>query len=308
VNTEVANQSDLIYHHTDHGGITGILSYETFRFSHIDYLNDSSERTYVHSYIDMYIEQEKLRHANDKDMLYMLDGMLDENRLARSIRSPTHYISCFTTSPNELSQWRGYARTVPGYAIAFRRDALVGATSKILEEKQTGGVRAGKVTYLGPRKGKSLVSDLIQARITRMKSLIQQSAEAVANGTRPIDLKYEAGHVADLLHSFFTQNRPESFKHDAFYQEQEFRIAINLFNAPSAKGPAALSVYAGAASMKPYIELTYGKDVMRSLIDHLIVGPTPERELACRALKQYCTSLGYDFRVEYCDIPFRPGW
>lgn len=308
MNTEVADQSDLIYHHTDHGGVTGILSYQTFRFSHIDYLNDSSERTYVHSYIDKYIEQEKLRHANDKDMLYMLDGMLDENRMARSIRSPTHYISCFTTSPNELSQWRGYTRTVPGYAIAFRRDALVAATRKILEEKQTGGVRAGKVTYLGSRKGKQLVSDLIQARITRMKSLIQQSAEAEASGARPIDLKYEAGHVADLLHSFFTQNRPAFFKHDAFYQEQEFRVAINLFNAPSKEGPAAYSVYAATASMKPYIELKYGKELMQSLIERLIVGPTPEKELACGALTQYCNSLGYDFPVDYCEIPFRPGW
>jgi hypothetical protein len=304
LNTEVSEQSALIYHHTDHGGATGILSSATFRFSGIEYLNDSAERTHALSYISDCITREEEKYESNENMLSLLKHMRSENRLL-PIR---YFVGCFTQSINELSQWRGYSRTVPSYAIAFRRDALVNATREIMKDDGLGIVWADSVTYGGPTRKAPLVDDFIQGRISSMLHYIESADGCERERTHPGHFRSHAQNVGDALSLHFLQKHEPAFlKHEAFHAEEEFRIAIQ-YNSPSNGKSVKLGVTAGAATMKPYIELTYSKEVMRSLIEQMIVGPTPEEKLACRALEQYRTSLGYDFAVQYCKLPFRPGW
>jgi len=302
--TSEKSDSGLVYHHTDHGGATGILANKTFRFSAIEYLNDSAERTYVVSYINDLIAREEEKYKGNDFML----ALLNELRRANSLVPSSYYIGCFTQSLNELSQWRGYSRTVPSYAIAFKRDALVSATKQILSDNDLGSIWTGEVEYGGPNRSVPLVDKFIQGRIDSMLQFIELTrGKEEEEGYRRCILSH-AGHVADSLSLYFMQQQQPAFvKHEAFLGENEFRIAIR-YSRPEIGKTARFGVTAGAAAMKPYIELEYATEVMRSIIDHMIVGPTPEEKLACRALKYYLASLGYDFPVVYCNIPFRPGW
>jgi hypothetical protein len=287
VSTEVSERCELVYHHTDHGGATGILSSTTFRFSAIEYLNDSAERTYVVTYINDCIAREEEKYKNDDRMLDLLRELRRANQL---VPSP-YYIGCFTQSLNELSQWRGYSRTVPSYAIAFKRDALVNATKQVLSDNDLGSIWAEKVEYGGPKRAVPRVDKFIQGRIDAMLRFIEQSRDKVSQEGYRNYMRSHAANVADSLSLDFMQKQQPAFvKHEAFLAENEFRIAIR-YSSPAIGKTAKFGVTAGIAAMKPYIELTYGKEVMRSIIDHMIVGPTPEEKLACRALEQYRASL-----------------
>ena len=149
------DQSKLIYHHTNHGGVVGILSNEAFRFSAIDYLNDSTERTNVHNYINDRISQEVERYKGEENLLFLLDEMRKQNNMAHTMQqSLKYYVGCFTKSINELSHWRGYSRAVPGYAIAFRRDELVDNSKQIVTAEVVGAVRAEDVTLVKNTEGR----------------------------------------------------------------------------------------------------------------------------------------------------------
>lgn len=267
-------------------------------------MNDSAERTYVLSYINDYITGEEEKYKGNDDILFLLKQLRSENRLL-----PTpYYVGCFTKSPNELSQWRGYLRNVPSYAIAFRRESFVNATRQILEDEGVGRLWADSVTYGGPKRAAPLVDDFIQGRIASMQGYLESIRGSELERTHPGYIRNHAENVADALQlEFLQKHQPAFLKHAAFLAEDEYRIAIR-YSSPSIGKSVKFGVTAGAATMKPYIELTYGKDIMRSLIDYMIVGPTPAEDLACRALKYYRQSLEYAFDIKYCKIPFRPGW
>lgn len=263
------------------------------------------------------IDEEKKNSKDNKHMVRFLEMMGEYNNTTNKLpKSADYYVGCFTDSDNELSHWRGYSRTVPSYAIAFRRDAFVKETRTIVESRNLGGVQTRKVTYLGRKEGGPLVDPFIHDRMESMNRLIERYAKAERDDAPLFNIEYEATHIADSLPlNFFQQHRDHFFKHDAFVDEREFRIAIVVhklppteYKRPAEDGDVRFDVAQGAAFMKPYIELKYGKEVMRSLIHKVIVGPTPEPKLACDALERLRQALGYEFPVEYCKLPYRPGW
>lgn len=140
---------ELLWHYTGGVGLCGILGtghapHVTIWATSAEYLNDSEElragwRFYlgVLGEVSQRIQHEPLNpnnpHAEEglqsrlsqvgQVQRLLTDALNDEETLDRS-----PYLSCFSLSKDQLSQWRGYA-TGGGFAIGFSRHKLESGVS-----------------------------------------------------------------------------------------------------------------------------------------------------------------------------------
>lgn len=111
--------SRLFYHYCNLSVGTSILTKMVVWFSHARFLNDYGEFGRGHELM--------LRHLRSQKPAS--EYLIWHNRLLESMQQPddlTHFVGCFSTDENLLSQWRSYADDGTGLAIGF--DANVNFT------------------------------------------------------------------------------------------------------------------------------------------------------------------------------------
>jgi len=119
-----------LYHYTSQAGLLGMIEYKQLWFTHIHYLNDSSEYDYAMEFI--------LRVLKDE---YGIDADTDAD-LSYTVQA--HYfgdVFSFSLSQrgDQLSQWRGYCPN-GGYSVSFDDSQL----SEMMKPKK---LYIGKCVY-----------------------------------------------------------------------------------------------------------------------------------------------------------------
>jgi hypothetical protein len=113
----------LLWHYTDFNGFNGIRQGSMWA-SDINYLNDSAEVKHLFDVAATVFRELQTPYTN-WDAAKILDH--DFRNWVKELAG-NMYVSCFSKKrADDLSQWRGYARRSPGFALGFAPDALTAA-------------------------------------------------------------------------------------------------------------------------------------------------------------------------------------
>jgi hypothetical protein len=188
------------------------------------------------------------------------------------------FITCFSESKDDLSQWRGYAPEGCGVCIGFSSSALQKAA-------QTEAIPASE-------KRHNTVSFL----------------------TNVIYVDKDSGPTFDLIIEDMLNERPETspkpstmlalsapfYKNSSFQDEREWRIVTRSVLSNLSQ----IQYRVGKSTLVPYLELNL-KSCEEDFISEVIVGPSPNIDLSVEALQQMMDGGMKNVVVTPSDIPYR---
>lgn len=118
---------DEIWHYTDANGLIGILQSGKIWTTQVTCLNDALEQRYFGDLVHDAVKER--RKQNSDPVTEPLFRIADEALDARDFTATGQFVACFSEAEDDLGQWRGYGGGECGYAIGFRAQAILGATS-----------------------------------------------------------------------------------------------------------------------------------------------------------------------------------
>ncbi|MGV0695855.1 DUF2971 domain-containing protein [Mycobacterium paraintracellulare] len=221
--------SDL-HHYTTIAGLQGILDSGRLWGTHVAFLNDSQELDYgvgeicnmVEAFASEWVWAAEQPDSTDADhQKFVSELIMATHKFItnnREILKPNlgPFVSCLSTSQDQLSQWRGYGQS-GGFAIRFDAKLL---DETIQHVDQEGNVRKGprpalvKVHYI-PSDFYERVKTLVLDHITEFANTIRMDDERAQDETQ-ITIRYQ------LLKNLM-EIAPQ-LKHHKFGEEQEWRI------------------------------------------------------------------------------------
>ena len=175
------------------------------------------------------------------------------------------YVACFCSEGDLLSQWRAYS-SGSGFAIGFSPSSL-----KTAAEALRGSLV--KVVYDPPRPGDAGLFHAAALTVGETGSRLV---------LRPIALA--------------------RFKHQAFREEQEWRVVVPAGSAPSDPTPTAqVSFRPGPEGITPYVAIPFDS----SSVLHVRVGPGGDQPRRERGLKRLLEANGLSVITSTSEAPFR---
>ena len=288
-----------LYHYTDAAGLMGILDPSwpaelippegggsaMLRASDVRYMNDSGELRFG---------ADLLADALRGDAAARPDGMGEvfvelADRLSQELFDPDArhlraFAACFCADGDLLSQWRGYAGGVGGYAIGF--------PIEILES------RAWAVLPRPPQMAYSVRTPAVPVRYGREQAMvaISQYIEELRTGWGPeatsgwvITDSTGRPHIEWMMGSCYRQ--VAQLKHQAFEEEREYRMI-------HAGGDGhVVSTRARAAGLVPYVNFAVNlpKDGKRpdETLAEVVVGPGADQDGQVAAVRDFLLAKGY---------------
>jgi hypothetical protein len=286
-----------LYHYTSIDGVKGVLDENSLWASQIHFLNDTQEFKYSISIVEKVLAelQKQLPErtlleqairmqspsiADANDALAILYGSIKSLILTPPLDKPPICVFSLSKEGDLLSQWRGYCPPDGGYSIGFRTDSLT-QFSKTHD------------LYLAP-----CIYDE-----TKQETVVREAFTRICD----IALKGWTGSteqivrlVSDYTFKFFTDFSAiaSALKHPSFREESEWRIISRLIANKN------MSFRVRKSMMLPYFSISF-KDFAPFLIDEIIIGPTPEQELARYSLLQFVLQKKLNISIKTSTIPYR---
>ncbi|MCD2453780.1 DUF2971 domain-containing protein [Methylicorpusculum oleiharenae] len=286
------NMKEFIYHYTDLSGLHGILENKGFWLSEAIFLNDSEElyngKNIAVSLINRLIEKKrytKFRH--------ILEGVIENLNKSQFI---DHYVCSFSMEPDNLEQWRAYAKNGTGVCIGFN----IKQSTRYPHFPNYNIWQYAKVIYEDESKLWILHSIIFKYLYEFNK-----------------DLKNNPSYIENESYinclSFSLKNKFVFFKNKAFHTEREVRLVYNmgdplrLFNKKYYRN--------GNNVLVPYI-CTYDTQLKDSSgtklevdllpVSEIIVGPTANQSSTIESIKYFLKDIGYSPEiVKASDVPYR---
>lgn len=244
-----------LYHYTTTSGLLGILSSDCLWSSNAYFLNDLSEYNYAFNIIKEQIEKSKLRFVDSFNTI--LDNAFKYIQLQID-----YYVISFSECKDLLSQWRAYSNCGNGYSLGFNLHDLFNTFKPNLDCNYA---FIQKVTY-NTTEQKVIIDNVLNR------------AFVYFNNTPNID---ENDFIFTL--SLFLSGCMLWFKHDAFHEENEWRI---IFIPNYDTDNQYMEFREGSDRLIPYFKLYRYLDNNRSKlpVSSIHYGPTTNFNLTDRAL------------------------
>jgi hypothetical protein len=313
----------VLYHYTSAQGLAGIIppnfwnvgnpdvdatleGAAQLQASDVRFMNDSQELHFGAS-----IFERRFRVAAADDAIRPNVRALVQ-RLADTVNDPylfglgnlRCFAACFCKSGDLLSQWRGYAGGVGGFALGFTRDALT-KHSYVLTHDAQGGVAplaVLKPVVYGDEDGEAAADDFIRLlqNPNSQPWLMRTSIDEPKMGFW-IMLQYVLQEIAVV-------------KHDAFSEEQEWRS----FWSGDLRWPPKIRTR--ASGLVPYLDIAVNAvkltalnnpngaegDELSPTVAEVVVGPGPSQSEQVVATRDLVKISGNDPKVvRPSDVPFR---
>lgn len=285
VNVVPNDEPTKLYHYTTIGGLMGILDGEKphIRASDAQFLNDAKEIEF-----GLDLVQELLRDgvhtrrnsppvpggrqgAEREIVLNEAEKLADDLGVYETF--PPVYVVSLSDDGDMLSQWRAYGAL--GYCIEFDRAQLEAATHA---RPCHGALNELRRVLYG-----------VDARDDIRRNLIEPLLNNVIDGKDPGPYKNEEG--GRLLARAVAWS-----KHDAFREEQEWRIGIQ---SPSTEFVEYREHDNGPV---PYVTIP----LERNAVTAVTVGPSPHKEIRARAVRRWLDGTGYhQVKVRQSIAPYR---
>jgi hypothetical protein len=278
----------LLYHYTGAQGFTGIVESRKLWATHIQYLNDAQEYRYAAERAAHVLLERAQASADphEQEILERFKGTIDLYMMAEWLVC----VASFSAVGDDLSQWRGYCPNGAGYSLGFVPEDLAA-------EAAGQGFSLARCLYSEAEQREALIRVLEEVR----RSVPWTQALA-----HPRDRDAQLG-VMRAWRNAFTPLAP-TIKHPAFRHEQEWR----LISEPISIGDSRWQVRPGRSMLIPYVPIALTRIDPYLPIRKVMVGPTPHRELARRAVELWlCPKTGSDPMtrqpVQICNsvVPYR---
>jgi hypothetical protein len=283
----------LLWHYTGFDACKSILEKGTMYASNLEFLNDTEEFNYALKLIRRAFEKLD-RIPADVGLPPMPPERLYDflhTRITHFFYQNGYFVTCFSSKPDDLSQWRAYAGSIPGFAIGFDKEALR-ARLKMY------GLRLYKAIYKPARQ-----DWIIEAGLSR---LFAQTREAQNEpGSRLVAFASACGRLGG--------NRwltiPARFKAPAFGGESEYR-AVSIGELVKRSGPDGTTVErlklqfrVSGSLVVPYYEWGLREEnEAASPIRAVMVGPCPHKMQVASAVQQMCPG---QIKVSVSNIAYR---
>lgn len=273
---------ETIYHYTTFSGLLGIIESGTLWASDIRYMNDSAELNHM---VHLISEEVDLRVAHGHQNPRLLHQFKDWIA-HRVTNGHMLFAGSFRANGNLLSQWRGYSELGKGVSIGFD-------PAQIMRCAKAQGFIVGRCIYDSARQ-----ADLIRQIIDRVEDLAARTS-----GTREVD-EYTFEEVFEQVESDLLRIAA-ILKHPSFQEEEEWRIVspvVTDFKDPS------VHYREGTSMLVPYFEFSLiDPQSAKQKIEHIFLGPTPNRSLSMNSLAMYLAKSGVspERGIQYCQIPYR---
>lgn len=282
---------DALYHYTSGHGLLGIIERKNIWATAIQFLNDSKEFTACLGIMD-----ELLTDRLSKKDSVVLKILQEHIRSEMASKSPellnienvsNHFVACFSTKRDKLSQWRGYGGQHSGYAVKFDISKL----HKL--SKSFGGLLAPCIYKKQMQHDFSvdLFNWIEKIYTDSMGRGLMRPAVTVAEQC----VREVSSHLLWIL---------PMLKDEGFDEEHEWRILVLRSGADIGD----LKFRVKDRAIIPYIELdlTQGQDDGKAPITEVMVGPTGEKDLSALAVWAALQKLKMpEILVSKSTIPFR---
>ncbi len=288
---EAQQPPPIIYHYTDDVGLRGILETGQFRLTDIFYLNDPSELEHGFSHA-IKILNEKASHGSPNSKVFAKQFSTFVSQ--RGLQESANYFVCsFSSSGDDLGQWRAYADNGRGYALGFDAKALETAFTK-----EDGAPIPNNTTFPVTYRD-DLLANLHQQIVESMFDLI-----SLPNGTgleRPVFLEYMK--ELDVYLTVCVLHASVFFKHEAYSNEKEYRfLQIHRGDLP----PPQVRLRSRPYTLIRYREFDWrraGSDTLK----RIVVGPAADHDKAPQFVKD-CLRMFHAGAVEISrsEVPYRP--
>lgn len=308
----------MLYHYTSFYAFKSIICSQVLRATHFWGSNDKTEFVHVskpmrealarvieriangpqsdprlRDAIDLYGDTHKFVQCQVKIILEAAFDPEQQSTPRRGMSPP--FLSCFcdhsqdnryTRENGLLSMWREYARN--GVALVFDREKLQGCLDREREGfKYLGHGQLLKVAY-------GLDDDVFEQRFDKFVAHLKSNA-----------LKYLVDHKTDEDFHRLLLEAAAGYKHRAFEEEREVRIALSPHTQHWEKGDdRKLKQTKVNNDGRKYIEIFGGTEKLP--ITKVIVGPHKYQDARVSNARELLTSYP-DARVVPSRTPYKPG-
>lgn len=307
-----------LYHYTDANGLLGILgspkvfpgteedsvfpkepgaTFGTLWATDARYLNDSKELTYGVEILATKLE-ERAGATTTPVVRERLTQLADDVRTSRfeftfgsRTEKPDPHVTCFCTSGNLLSQWRGYGDGGGGFAIGFSRAAL---DEFIVVDPE--------LLKTDPHIADTPIGRPVRVHygVEETSTFLEECAEEIADGLEAVESGAKTYRWPDTFHGVAATWLAQ-VKHDAFQEESEWRLIVDRGDDKDRQFRAGRL---GLIPYRPlYFPITKGGEPS---ITEIVVGPGGERQLRKAAVEQLLEKIGSTkTEVVLSEAPFR---
>lgn len=295
-----------IFHYTSIGGLQGILSNKTLRFTNIKYMNDKDE---IFAGLDSILKE---LEPSDENRNKLCSAFMNNGTQT--------FVCCFSLEDDSLPMWNYYTKEVnnQGYNIEFDNEKLIESILRNNPLLDGCEIAFGNVDY-SKDNDSEYSRMIIDGIMLSMKLLISKFLMAVKGGSVKRSSNIDETVLKDLEEKIsqykikqelselpicsyngkncsFENTTSESFlyfiKRYCFRQEKEFRIVISVPDKQLSK-MANAGVYRFRISngvLIPYLELKFSEKVVKSLT----ISPTVQSDLVEQSIQDFMHYCDYD--------------
>lgn len=146
-----------LYHYADATGLQGIVTSGKLWATHFAYSNDASEFQYAVKVMEKVVKEATAGAEPESWKGLSLEAWEEKQYESRHSRGSSHdtnklqhFIACFSKVGDQLSQWRGYGKSIGGYALGFPSQRLLDIEKQINHSQvgKTGDKSNPKVTVV----------------------------------------------------------------------------------------------------------------------------------------------------------------
>ena len=279
----------IIYHYTNDVGLKGILETGQLWLTDIFSLNDPSELTHGFS---VAINALTSKLASDSAVGQIFAKNFAAFAQQGAIPKVAHFFMCsFSSTGDDLGQWRAYADNGRGYAVGFDAKALEDGYTK------KDGIPIPHNSTFHITYNDAQLSAIQSQIVEKMRSLIMLPAER--------NLKNAAINVymaeLQMLLTLHILQTILFFKHEAYANEREFRF-LQIHKADE---PPPVKVRTRRYGFVKYREFDW-RSLAPNALKEIVVGPAADYGTGSQFVKD-CFDLFHVANVEVTrsEIPYR---
>lgn len=312
-----------IFHYTSIGGLQGILSSKTLRFTNIKYMNDKDE---IIAGLDSIAKACK---ASEEEREKLFSSFISHGTQT--------FVCCFSLEEDALPMWNYYTKEInnQGYNIEFDDKKLVESILRNNPVLHGCGFAFGNVDYSKDNDSeysRIITNELLSSmQLSISKLFLTMTKGAFVNQSSNINesvLKDWEEKISDTENKLKPNNLPIYFyngekcsfekvplgdclyfiKRDCFRQEREFRIVITVPDEllPKMAEEKVYKFQVSNGALVPYIELKFIEDVVKSIA----IAPTVQSDLVELSIQDFVKYCNYDVRdfskfIKHSKIPVR---
>lgn len=284
------NIPDLLFHYTNAQGLVGILETSRLWATNYRFLNDSSEIKYGAALFEAVRSEYAERTSNPVVAEFLRRAQVTSNAFDGMFDV---YVSCFCARDNLLNQWRAYAGTGGGYALAIGSREMQ-MRRRPNQPDQIHFLR--KVVYDEPLQ-RDIVGQILSSAIQALEESKMTLEEESTNQFIAKCCQFVRDETAEYL---------MCFKHPAYAVEEEWRLC----HVVEPRLAAHMLFRNGPFGLTPYVALDptpmAGVYTDKIPLHQVRFGPTVDPENAKYALGLLLQTKGYwQTKVEGSDLPVR---